>query len=67
VLVETLRALLGGPRALTPHVEVETYTWSVLPAEARPGTDALLVAGIAAELAWTRGQLLALGLEEVRP
>jgi sugar phosphate isomerase/epimerase len=66
VLVETLRALLGGPRALTRHVEVETYTWSVLPGAARPATQADLVAGIAAELAWTRGQLLALGLEEVR-
>ena len=66
VLVETLRALLGGPRALTRHVEVETYTWSVLPGAARPATAADLVAGIAAELAWTRGQLLALGLEEVR-
>ena len=63
VLAEALRALVGGPRALTPHVEVETYTWSVLPGAA--GRD--LVAGIAAELAWTRDQLLALGLEEVRP
>ncbi|HEU5160600.1 MAG TPA: metabolite traffic protein EboE [Streptosporangiaceae bacterium] len=67
VLVETLRALLGGPRALTRHVEVETYTWSVLPDAARPATRDALVAGIAAELAWTRGQLLALGLEEVHP
>ena len=63
VLAEALRALVGGPRALTPHVEIETYTWSVLPGAA--GRD--LVAGIAAELAWTRDQLLALGLEEVRP
>jgi sugar phosphate isomerase/epimerase len=66
VLVETLRALLGGPRALTRHVEVETYTWAVLPDEARPAARDDLVAGIAAELAWTRGQLLTLGLEEVR-
>jgi sugar phosphate isomerase/epimerase len=63
VLVETLRGLLGGPRALTGHVEVETYTWQVLPPAARPGTDAELVAGIAAELAWTRDRLLDLGLE----
>jgi sugar phosphate isomerase/epimerase len=62
VLVETLRALLGGPRALTRHVEVETYTWSVL-----PGDHGDLIEGIAAELAWTRGQLRALGLEEVSP
>jgi hypothetical protein len=65
VLVETLRALLGGPRALTRHVEVETYTWSVLPDAARTGDRRDLVAGIAAELAWTRDQLRALGLEEV--
>jgi sugar phosphate isomerase/epimerase len=61
VLIETLRELLGGPRALTRHVEVETYTWSVLPDEARGD----LVTGIAAELAWTREQLRALDLEEV--
>lgn len=73
VLAETLRALLGGPHARTRHVEVETYTWSVLPdhveveaeAAARPGNRQDLVAGIAAELAWTRDQLVAIGLEEV--
>jgi hypothetical protein len=32
------------------HVEVETYTWDVLPAEQRPRCDDELVAGIAAEL-----------------
>jgi hypothetical protein len=65
MLVETLRALFGGPRALTRHVEVETYTWSVLPSGARAGDRRDLIAGIAAELAWTRDQLRALGLEEV--
>jgi sugar phosphate isomerase/epimerase len=63
VLARTLRELFGGPRALTGHVEVETYTWQVLPPAARPGTDAELVAGIAAELAWTRDRLIELGLE----
>jgi sugar phosphate isomerase/epimerase len=61
-LVRTLAVLLGGPYALTSHLEVETYTWSVLPPAARPGTDVELVAGIAAELAWTRDRLLELGL-----
>lgn len=61
-LVRTLGVLLGGPYALTSHLEVETYTWQVLPPAARPGTDAELVAGIAAELAWTRDRLLELGL-----
>jgi hypothetical protein len=64
VLVETLRQLLGGDRALTAHLEVETYTWQVLPPGARPAGDADLVAGIAAELAWTRDRLVELGLEE---
>jgi sugar phosphate isomerase/epimerase len=39
---------------LSPHLEVETYTWDVLPAELRalPITDA-----IASELAWVRARL----------
>lgn len=65
VLTGTLRALLGGPAARVEHVEVETYTWEVLPGGR--GTDADLVAGIAAELDWTRRQLLDLGLTEVAP
>lgn len=44
-----------------PHLEVETYTWSVLPAGRRPTDDAGLVDGIARELAWTLDQLAALG------
>jgi hypothetical protein len=64
VLEGSLRALLGGATARTAHVEVETYTWQVLPAAARPENDAELVAGIAAELAWTRDRLLSLGLTE---
>jgi hypothetical protein len=64
VLAGTLRALLGGDTARTAHIEVETYTWQVLPPAARPGDDAELVAGIAAELAWTRDRLLELGLKE---
>jgi sugar phosphate isomerase/epimerase len=65
VLVSALTELLGGERALTSHVEVETYTWQVLPGRARPGSDAELAAGIAAELAWTRDRILDLGLREV--
>jgi hypothetical protein len=48
------------------HLEVETYTWHVLPPEQRPPGELGLVESIAAELDWTRGQLLALGLEEER-
>lgn len=65
VLDDTLAALLGGASARTDHVEVETYTWQVLPEGRRPTDDEGLVAGLAAELAWTRERLLALGLEEV--
>lgn len=56
-LVESLDVLLGGRRPLTHHLEVETYTWPVLPSGA-----ADLVMGIAAEVEWTRAALEALGL-----
>lgn len=41
-----------------PDLEVETYTWNVLPGEERPGDLADLVAGIAAELRWVRRELV---------
>jgi sugar phosphate isomerase/epimerase len=63
-LSHTLEAVFGGPAAVTDHVEVETYTWGVLPVEARPVDDAGLVNGIAAELDWARDRLLATGLRE---
>jgi sugar phosphate isomerase/epimerase len=62
-LEATLRALAGGAAPVTHHLEVETYTWSVL-RDAPVGDDAL-VDGIARELAWTRDRLVALGAEEV--
>ena len=62
VLREALAALLGGPAATCDHLEVETYTWSVLPPAARPTGPAGLVAGIAAEVAFARDELGALGL-----
>ena len=40
-----------------PHLDVETYTWSVLPEGERPVDQAGLVAGIAAELRWARDEL----------
>jgi sugar phosphate isomerase/epimerase len=40
-----------------PHVEVETYTWSVLPETAGGGGDTALIRGIAAELRWAAAQL----------
>ncbi|MDX3453282.1 metabolite traffic protein EboE [Streptomyces sp. ME02-8801-2C] len=58
-LTTVLTGLLGGPNAVCDHIEVETYTWSVLP---RPPAD--LADGIAAELAWARDRLTGLGLKE---
>ncbi|GAB3963331.1 metabolite traffic protein EboE [Actinoallomurus acanthiterrae] len=63
VLDSALDALFGGPAARTRHLEVETYTWHVLPDP--PSSDAELVTGLAAELAWTRDRLFALGLKEI--
>lgn len=60
-LRDSLAALLGGERAQTAHLEVETYTWSVLPGGA-PANNGELAAGLAAELAFVRDELLGLGL-----
>ncbi len=58
-LGHVLAGLLGGPSAGCDHIEVETYTWSVLP---EPPAD--LAGGIAAELARARDRLAGLGLKE---
>lgn len=55
-LGELLRAVLAAP--LTRHIEVETYTWSVL-------REPDVVGGIAAELDWMRRELAVLGLKEL--
>ena len=60
----SLEALVGGDHPVTDHLEVETYTWGVLPDAARPRTDDDLSRRIAGELAWVRDQLLDLGLKE---
>jgi len=62
-LSATLAALAGGAAPLTRHFEVETYTWSVM--RDAPQDDEGLVAGLAAELEWTRDRLVALGAEVV--
>lgn len=63
VLTDALGELLGGRHARTRHVEVETYTWAVLPERHRHADG--VVPGTAAELAWTRARLLELGLTEI--
>ncbi|OJF12662.1 metabolite traffic protein EboE [Couchioplanes caeruleus] len=62
VLAEALRELLGGDTADCDHLDVETYTWHVLPPASRPAGPAELASGIAAELFFARAQLAALGL-----
>ncbi|MFJ2715622.1 metabolite traffic protein EboE [Streptomyces sp. NPDC087437] len=65
VLKAALTRLVGGPRPLTRHLEVETYTWQALPSELRPRDRGRLADGIAAELALTRDLLTDLGLKEL--
>ncbi|RJL22551.1 sugar phosphate isomerase/epimerase family protein [Bailinhaonella thermotolerans] len=64
VLEDTLKAVFAGDTAATPHVEVQTTDWSVLPARQRPKTPAGLVTALAAELTWTRSHLTTLGLAQ---
>ena len=61
-----LGALFGAERPLTPHLELETYTWEVLPKMLRPHDRDSLVAGLARELEWLQRELTSLGLEPVR-
>jgi sugar phosphate isomerase/epimerase len=61
-----LGALFGGDRPLTPHLELETYTWEVLPKMLRPHDRDSLVEGLARELEWLEQELTGLGLEPVR-
>ena len=64
VLRAALAALADGDAPVCDHFDVETYTWSVLPPGQRPSGSAQLAAGIAAELRFTRDELLTLGLSE---
>lgn len=54
VLLAAVDAVLETPGGGDAHLDVETYTWSVLPQELQPET---LVGGIAAELRWARAHL----------
>lgn len=65
VLLDALRSLLTEGDGCD-HFDVETYTWNVLPRDHQPETPAQLAAGIAAELAFARAELTALGLSEVQ-
>ncbi|MES4888687.1 metabolite traffic protein EboE [Streptomyces sp. NPDC096012] len=65
VLRGALARLVGGPRPLTRHLEVETYTWQALPPGLRPRGRDRLADGIAAELSLARDLLTDLGLKEL--
>lgn len=65
VLRDGLAALFAGPAAGCDHLDVETYTWGVLPEARRPAGPAQLAEGIAAELAFTRAELLNLGMSDL--
>ncbi|MEM9058764.1 MAG: hypothetical protein AAGD86_14900, partial [Pseudomonadota bacterium] len=60
--VERVFDWLAQASVTPPHLEVETYTWHVLPDALRPTDAASLHRGIAAELAWAAGALAARGL-----
>jgi sugar phosphate isomerase/epimerase len=57
VLRAAIAALESTVEGELPHIEVETYTWSVLPETAGGGGDTALIRGIAAELRWAAAQL----------
>ena len=58
---DTSRFLAAHP-ALKPHLEVETYTWGVMPEALRPGNDHELVHCIAEELNWLQDTLASFNL-----
>jgi sugar phosphate isomerase/epimerase len=60
-VLRTAVAALESTADDMPHVEVETYTWSVLPETAGNGGDTALIRGIAAELRWAVANLHELG------
>ncbi|MGR8932411.1 MAG: metabolite traffic protein EboE [Gammaproteobacteria bacterium] len=56
-ILDVLDFLKANPNH-KPHLEVETYTWQVLPAFLRPKTDASLIAGLTDELNWLEMEML---------
>jgi len=54
VLLSAVSAVLATPGGADAHLDVETYTWTVLPDSLQPAS---LVDGIAAELRWARAHL----------
>ena len=65
-ILQALDYLARAP-SQRPHLEVETYTWGVLPPARRPQDTDTLTAGLGAELAWLEAHLAARGLLEASP
>lgn len=61
-IAEALDFLRDNAADLHPHLEVETYTWRVLPESLRPNDDAQLVDGLKLELQWLQNELATRGL-----
>ena len=55
--LETALAWIRTEPDLYTHLEIETYTWEVLPASERARLAPDLASGIAAEFDWVRSQL----------
>ncbi|MEN3281496.1 MAG: hypothetical protein V7607_2636 [Solirubrobacteraceae bacterium] len=60
-LRSALQCLLSRPEPVG-NIEIETYTWTLLPEELRPKDDEGLIEGLTRELAWARDRMLELGL-----
>jgi len=59
-LLRLLPEIVTGDRL--PHLEVETYTWSVLPERLRPQDDESLIEGIAREIEFVERALAEIGV-----
>ncbi|RDH88471.1 MAG: AP endonuclease [endosymbiont of Escarpia spicata] len=60
-ILRTLDFLLDHPD-FHPHLEVETYTWQVLPEAIRPKDEPALIEGLSAELEWLEQAMQSRGL-----
>ncbi|MCK9607066.1 MAG: metabolite traffic protein EboE [Methylomonas sp.] len=60
-ILETLDFLKNNTRH-RPHIEVETYTWQVLPITLRPQSDSDLIEGLSDELGWLEMEMYKRGL-----
>ena len=61
---EQVLAFLAENPQIRPHLEIETYTWEVLPEQARPVDNASLVEGIEGEVRYVRQRMQHYGLLE---